>query len=187
MLKLNLGCGSDLREGYVNVDARKLHASIVQADLSIFPWPFENNCADEILMLDFLEHFPYASTNKILLEAHRVLCENGKLIIQVPDADQLANAITQSGFYLCNDHPTIVKDGACCECGKDADTISDIAMKRLFGGQDYQGNFHFTCFTRRMLQKKCLSSGFIFEKDLEIEHQTHNWNFKLLFKKGDVW
>ncbi len=64
-MKLNLGCGNDVRNGYINCDngsSNQLlaNAKILKVDLLEFPWPFESNSADEILMNHVLEHMPDA-------------------------------------------------------------------------------------------------------------------------------
>jgi hypothetical protein len=193
-VKLNLGCGDDVREGYVNVDFRKTHPSVVEMDLSKFPWGFESDSADEILMLDFLEHFPYASTPFILLECHRVIKESGEVIIQVPDAKHLSHALSQSGTYLCNSCGTRMYGleddrwlNHCPGCGQSDDDISMAAMRRLYGGQDYPGNYHQTCFTGEMLLRIARPCGLYWQRYLEHEHQYKNWNFKAVFTKGDIW
>ena len=75
----------------------------------------------------------------------------------------------------------------CPKCYQHADVTSEAAMRRLYGGQDYAGNFHYTCFTREMLKKVAADSGLKFVEELDFEHQWDNWNFKLLFQKGDIW
>lgn len=201
-MKLNLGCGHDIREGYVNVDFRETHPSVKVVDLSVMPWPFEDESADEILMLDFLEHFPYSQTNRILLECYRVLKQDGDLIIQVPDGGHLANALNMQGEYLCNqcgtsmweptpsnprhgDEPTQHK--SCPKCKQPAATIAEAAMRRLYGGQDFPGNFHYTCFTQSSLMHKGAAAGFQWDEELEPEYQYANWNFKIRFKRGRLW
>ncbi len=201
-MKLNLGCGDDVREGYTNVDFRETHPSVMQVDLSRFPWPFEDGSADEILMLDFLEHFPYAQTKSILLECFRVLKPTGTVVIQVPDGGHLTHALNQSGPYLCNacgqsmyepapsnprhgDEPT--QHFRCPKCDQSADDISEAAMRRLYGGQDYPGNFHQTCFTEASLEMKANECGLELVGWEEREHQYANWNFKARFKKGELW
>ena len=47
-MKLNLGCGRDIREGYVNLDKAGLDGVDVVHDLNVFPYPFEDNEFDEI-------------------------------------------------------------------------------------------------------------------------------------------
>lgn len=193
-MRLNLGCGDDIREGYTNVDFRQTHPSVLIADLSKFPWPFPDESAEEILMLDFLEHFPYSQTTQIILECHRVLGPDGKVTIQVPDADHLFRALTQSETYLCNSCGKTMyglESGEyverCPGCGQRDDDISYAAMKRLYGGQDYQGNFHHTCFTARMLDTLLYKNGFSVPLVQEKEHQYKNWNMKRTYSKGDIW
>lgn len=191
-MRLNLGCGDDVRTGYVNVDFRKTHPSVQEVDLSKFPWPFESDSAEEIMMLDFLEHFPYASISFILLECFRVLKPEGTVVIQVPDAVHLTRALISEGEYLCNrcgfemdDYRSI--SGKCGQCGQTVAEISEAAMMRLYGGQDYPGNFHQTCFTTVSLARKAKDCGLILIDTEEDEHQYKNWNFKMRFKRGDVW
>ena len=188
-MKLNLGCGNDIKPGYTNVDFRPTHPSVVQADLSKFPWPFEDGSADEILMLDFLEHFPYASTPLILFECYRVLSDAGRLVIQVPDAVHTARALIGEGDFFCNkcEQHAYMTNGKCDNCGQTSIEISEAAMKRMYGGQDYPGNFHLTCFTPMSLIRKSRDCGLAFVEFEEIEHQWKNWNFKAVFKKEDLW
>ncbi len=80
-MKLNVGCGQDVRQGYVNVDFRADLPGIMLADLSILPWPFSDSTADEIMMLDFLEHFPYAKTDEIIVECNRKDGEDVKRVL----------------------------------------------------------------------------------------------------------
>ena len=204
-MKLNLGCGSDIKQGYVNVDFRQLPGVDRVHDLSIFPWPFEDGSADEILMLDFLEHFPYRLTQMIMLECYRVLKPDGELVVQVPDGRQLSAALAKEGRYLCNRCGTRMyrearDDGdgsgydfsnfvACpkSDCQQTADDIAEAAMMRLYGGQDYAGNFHQTCFTQQSLFIKAARCGFMNAHMEEVKHQEANWNLKMRLTKGDVW
>lgn len=193
-MKLNLGCGDDIKPGYLNVDFRQTHPDVHIADLSRFPWPFGDGSADEILMLDFLEHFPYSKTQTILMECYRVLKDDGILVVQVPDARHLMHALVQNGTYLCNRCGTKMyglESGEwvhnCPGCGQTDDEISRAAMMRLFGGQDYPGNFHYTCFTENMLDQTLYGCGFSVPKRLEQEHQYKNWNIKRMYSKGALW
>lgn len=56
MKKLNLGCGQDIKKGYVNLDKRKLHGVDVIWDINKQPLPFKNNEFDEIYADNVLEH-----------------------------------------------------------------------------------------------------------------------------------
>lgn len=198
-MRLNLGCGDDIRVGYVNVDMRKTHSSVMEVDLSRFSWPFEDGSAEEVLMLDFLEHFPYRDTQRILLECYRVLAPRGELVVQVPDAEILARALLNEGDYQCNrcghsmqevvngDPDWVLNTIECHGCGQHYGEVAEAAMKRLYGGQDFVGNFHHTCFTQERLISKARSIGLDFLSLEEEAHQRANWNFKARFQKGDPW
>ncbi len=79
--KLNLGCGSDIRAGYVNVDIVELPGVDVVHDLSVLPLPFADGSASEIICQDVLEHMEYIP---ILEDLYRVLEPGGVLKIRVP-------------------------------------------------------------------------------------------------------
>ena len=79
-MKLNLGCGDKKLEGFVNVDI--CGTPDVATDLSVFPWPFESESADEIYSEHFLEHVK--DFEATLFEIHRILKPNGVLHFKVP-------------------------------------------------------------------------------------------------------
>lgn len=79
-MKINLGCGDKILPGYLNVDV--CGAPDAQVDLSVYPWPFETESAEEVLAEHFLEHVKdFEST---ILEIHRILKPNGVFHFKVP-------------------------------------------------------------------------------------------------------
>lgn len=82
--KINLGCGSEPTKLWINVDQSKLDGVDVVQDLSEFPWPFEDNSADEIKAIDVLEHIDTDQTIKFIEECHRILQPDGKLFLTMP-------------------------------------------------------------------------------------------------------
>ena len=56
MKKLNLGCGSKIKEGFVNLDKYNTFKPDIVHDLEDFPYPFKENSIDEILLSHVLEH-----------------------------------------------------------------------------------------------------------------------------------
>lgn len=81
MKRLNLGCGRDIREGWINLDCASLPGVDVVHDLTRLPLPFADNEFDEICCKDILEHLDYIP---VLRDIHRILKPGGKLLIRVP-------------------------------------------------------------------------------------------------------
>jgi SAM-dependent methyltransferase len=80
-IKINLGCGTKIMPGWVNVDCVALPGVDIVHDINILPLPFEDETVDEILCEDVLEHVDYPA---ILKEALRILVSGGKIRIEVP-------------------------------------------------------------------------------------------------------
>ena len=81
-LKLNLGCGRKYLPGYVNCDVCRDVRADRYFDLNEFPYPFESDSADEILMDNVLEHL--VDVPRVIAELHRMLRPGGRLRILVP-------------------------------------------------------------------------------------------------------
>lgn len=92
-MKLNLGCGDDKREGFVNIDLREDVADVVGNVQSL---PYADGTVTEILASDILEHLPPTRTMPTLQEWHRVLQQGGTLIVRVPNLLQLARWIVEN-------------------------------------------------------------------------------------------
>jgi predicted SAM-dependent methyltransferase len=82
-IRLNLGCGHDVRPGHANVDKFPVNDDVVQADFPLLPFP--DNYANEALLSHVLEHFGYADGLTLCREIHRVLKPGGIALIEVPD------------------------------------------------------------------------------------------------------
>lgn len=80
MCKLNLGCGDRKISGYVNVDV--CGEPDIVCDLSVFPWPFADNSADEIFSSHFLEHVE--DFDRTIWEIYRILKPGGLFHFKVP-------------------------------------------------------------------------------------------------------
>ena len=88
MMKLNLGCGIDVREGWVNLDISERKGVEVAHDLNKLPLPFENEKFDIVLCKDVLEHVNY---HPLINDIHRILKLGGSLIIRVPHFTSKSN------------------------------------------------------------------------------------------------
>ena len=87
MIKLNLGCGDKILEGYINVDVVESRAGkspdiiCELSDLKIFP----NDYADEVMAIHVVEHFWRWEIENVLKEWIRVLKPGGKMILECPN------------------------------------------------------------------------------------------------------
>jgi len=80
--KLNLGCGNDIKEGWINLDKIKLKDVDVVYDLNKLPLPFKDSSIDYILCNNILEHIDdYIS---LLKDCHRILKKDGEIEIILP-------------------------------------------------------------------------------------------------------
>ena len=81
-MKLNLGAGGDIKDGWINHDLAYIPGIDVVHDLNKYPWPWPDNSVDEIKIHDVLEHL-----NDFILameEIWRVLKPGGMVYISVP-------------------------------------------------------------------------------------------------------
>lgn len=76
-LKLNLGCGSDFREGYLNIDKCHLPGVDLLWDLEKTPLPFDDNAVSEVQCSHILEHI--VCFLNLMEELHRI-CKPGAVI-----------------------------------------------------------------------------------------------------------
>jgi hypothetical protein len=83
-MKLNLGCGSQILPGYCNVD--KYGEPDLKWDLETLPWPWADNCADEVLLSHVLEHLGQAPATflAIMQELYRVCRKDAQVKVVVP-------------------------------------------------------------------------------------------------------
>jgi len=75
--KLNIGCGREAKEGYVNLDKAKIPGVDVVHDIDTFPWPFDDNSFDEVYGRDIIEHVK--DLFKAMMEIKRI-CKNDAVV-----------------------------------------------------------------------------------------------------------
>lgn len=143
-VKLNLGCGVKLKEGFINVDRYELEelekaegvlhdaevkGRYIKADVRNLP--FKDNWADYILATEILEHIPLADLKKTLTEWARVLKKGGRMIITCPDFNALAKQWLETPFS--------------------PEAYGDMAQG-IYGNQLAPGEFHQSPITPEIMQ-----------------------------------
>ena len=140
-VRLNIGAGHAAMAGYLNVDMRELPGIEIVA--AVDRLPFEPGSVDEIFSSHILEHFPEPALIRSLLPYwFGLLRPGGTFRAIVPDLDAMATAYGKGEF----------------------------SFERLrlvtYGGQEYEGDFHFTGFTPASLSALLADAGFVETKVL---------------------
>ena len=149
-VKINLGCGGDVRSGYANLDIRSIPGA-VQADLRD-GIPLADGSAEEVLALDILEHFPRdVLQDRVLPEIHRVLEPGGVLRARLPDL------------------ALIVKQWRSGEVG------DEVTAMRIHGRQDYPDNLHYWSYTEQSMSTMLREAGFVNAR----RTGSINWNMEI--------
>lgn len=104
VIKLDLGCGKNKKEGFLGIDCRKFPGVDGICDLFVAPWEFDvdfldkhfpvdgdstdyklpDSCVTEVHCSHFLEHLTGLQRVQFLNELHRVLIPGGKALIITP-------------------------------------------------------------------------------------------------------
>ncbi len=82
MKKLNLGCGRDIRKGWINLDLVEGKGINLVWDINKYPWPFKDGEIEEIFASHILE--PVKDLKKTMLEIKRISKKGAKINIRVP-------------------------------------------------------------------------------------------------------
>jgi predicted SAM-dependent methyltransferase len=91
-IRLNVGCGTDYREGFINIDGSsclfKVDKTIDLCSESLLD-SFEQDSVHYILANDIIEHFFHWEAVKLLKEFYAVLKPSGKCEIRAPDTEYI--------------------------------------------------------------------------------------------------
>lgn len=82
VLKIDLGCGKNVREGFIGVDSRKFGQPII-ADLRK-AWPWKSGSVDEAHSSHFIEHLTGPERIHFVNELYRVLKPGANCQVIVP-------------------------------------------------------------------------------------------------------
>ena len=93
-VRLNIGCGHKLLEGYVNIDMPGNYSGQkpdIECDIREIPLP--DNHADEAMAIHVIEHFYRWEVVDVLKEWVRVLKPGGLMVIECPCLDKVAQLL----------------------------------------------------------------------------------------------
>ena len=93
-IKLNIGCGDDIREGWINLDKYPVNNKVKYFDINVFPYLFKESSIDYIYCSHVLEHTNKVDT--IIHEFTRILKKDGLLHIKLP---VFSNGWKHRGWY----------------------------------------------------------------------------------------
>lgn len=83
-MKLDLGCGSHTKEGFLGVDISAECGADIVHDLRALPWPFEDGSVEEVHCAHFFEHLTGAERMLFMDELWRILKPGGSAKIITP-------------------------------------------------------------------------------------------------------
>lgn len=132
-MKLNLGCGSKILDGFTNIDTRPLSGVVVD-DVKTLNM-FEDESADLIYACHVLEHVGRHDRANVLDRWLEILKPKGVLRVAVPDFEKVVQ---------------LYRDGVSLE----------NLIGFLYGGQSYESNFHYYCWDFKSLELDLVRSGF---------------------------
>lgn len=155
-VSLNIGCGAQILKdisGFkcINVDIRQLKGVDIICDVSHLPFPDE--CFERILASDIIEHFPLAETENLLKEWSRVLKIGGHMKFRTPSLKWAVNYYRATGN-------------------------AEFVSYHIFGGQDYNTNFHYVIFDNVWLSSLCDKFGLT-----TVDYKENYSNFELVVVK----
>jgi predicted SAM-dependent methyltransferase len=91
-MKLNVGCGTDYREGFVNIDGSSSLPKVDKViDISVesLSAHFKAGEVEFILANDIIEHHFHWEAVRIMTDFYNLLQQGGKAEIRVPDASYI--------------------------------------------------------------------------------------------------
>lgn len=148
-IKLHLGCGDKHINGFVNIDVRNLESVDLVEDIKTLK-SFSNDSVDLIYTSHVLEHFGRHEYMSVLTNWFNVLKPGGILRICVPDFEKVVE------HY--NEYKNL-----------------EVLRGFLYGGQNYEQNFHYCAWDFNTINKDLKLIGFknIQRYDWRLTEHSH--------------
>lgn len=171
-MKLNLGCGPDIKEGYVNIDTCPLDSRVIQKDIRNLDFPSES--VDEIYAKDIIEHMSLSDFREAVKNWSKICKSGAKVFIQTICWDSIIKA------YYANvwDLETVI--------------YMLFAGKNWVDGVERQEDFHKSVYSAELINKILNENNFSIERVEfdKIDHallfnpKSHNLNIMVHARKN---
>jgi len=133
-MKLHLGCGDKILDGFINIDVRDIEGVDIVSDITKLE-TFDDNSVDLIYCSHVLEHFGRNVYKKVLENWYKKIKDGGVLRISVPNFESIVE------YY---------------------NTYRDIRplLGLLYGGQTYEQNYHYCAWDFNSISEDLKEIGF---------------------------
>jgi len=149
VLRLNLGCGRDIKPGYINIDDRSFPG--VNRVCNVFePGLYAAGSVDEIFAKDILEHCPRRSVKSVLANWVVLLKPGGVITIICPNLRLLATRWMRG------------------------ELTTEQYVRQVYGEQDHDGNTHRNGFDGELLTQYLRGAGVRSVTVLDEKHDNNN-------------
>ena len=154
-MRIELASGERPFDGYLHCDQRLLESTDLVCRVETLP--FATDSVESLLTSHIIEHFPYDRTVSVLAEWRRVLRPGGTILIITPNLGYITHGYVEEWMDYTE------------------------ARNRLFGGQDYEGNYHYTMFDSQSMSRALGEVGFGRIKDVTANYETRKVPMSLYF------
>jgi hypothetical protein len=141
-IKLHIGCGDDIKPGFVNIDEFNPRA---EQQIPIQAINYPHNTIDLIEGNMVIEHLPLNDVREFLSKAYKMLKTDGQLILEMPDVIKVCQLI----LVFAND-PEYLENGA-------------FGFRGLFGAPKPNmsvGDYHKWGYTPTTIKTLLVEAGF---------------------------
>lgn len=140
MLRIDLGAGTEPLPGFESLDIRPLEGVKYVSDVRKLP--FEDNSVDELAARHLIEHFTHTDVGNVLEEWCRVLKPGGFITVWCPNL-----------LYIAQEYLKLP------DIDKNPERKYHL-LGWLYGGQDYEYNFHYFAYDWWLLGEFLIKAGF---------------------------
>jgi len=154
-MRIELASGDRPHPGYLHCDLRRLESTELVCRVEALP--FEADSVEAIMASHIIEHFSYREIDRVLAEWHRVLRPGGGILIITPNFGYIAHGYVDRWMEYTE------------------------ARNRMFGGQDYPFNFHYTMFDSAALAQALQTAGFQKVSEVTANYENRKVPMSLYF------